>query len=681
MLQEAPWADIVCFNTVLHGCAKATVWRVALQVLENLALFGPSANEISYNSAAAACRKASRWDLALQLLGMDMDINIVRLGAVLASHERASQWQQALRLFFDSKNWKKIDAKSLSLCFSSLALSVQWQEALEVFLATKTVGHLNDRIAYSSFLQSQVKVYRWSEALARLEPEKPLDPASLVLVKEACEAALKKHGSSLDPKIAAAFLDSTQGFHPGELLPATSAKTPPWMWERRIWQWCRYNQLVAKCGENPSNSRAWNWWEISIVLGRTWRGLYYLQSRVFHAAVAWAYCEQKEQVNSEGERGRRDRKLQVDLISSGSPVWWPKRHQCHQCHAMATAPYQAELLQLLRQRDAELAKLREERQHKETTIDFLKTKIVTLQNQNRAALSERVPQGPGQQPQGPGAQDLQLRLDAALEQKAKALHRQQELYVQLQHSTMEVADLRQELTQARAEVARLEAEMETLRRPSIPSAVPSDRGGSKASDVLMAVEELERELAQDVSHLEQVFQKHGCRFPQHLPLWISSSLHNSSIGTAISQRMSTTTTLATMSPWRKVALISLVCVYISISTTLTVAFTTRSFPADPPRPRRWRNKVPKAERVESLQMHFQRLQSKMARTETWKQMDSAAFCRAVERHVEAEFHEIETEEQISSRCHKLLRKLGRAMRLGWVSWRRKTTRGGSNNSL
>ena len=33
-----------------------------------------------------------------------------------------------------------------------------------------------------------------------------------------------------------------------------------------------YNQLVAKCGENLSNSRAWNWWEISIVLGRTWRG-------------------------------------------------------------------------------------------------------------------------------------------------------------------------------------------------------------------------------------------------------------------------------------------------------------------------------------------------------------------------------------------------------------------------
>eukprot|EP00435_Cladocopium_sp_Y103_P021935 s687_g5.t1 len=85
--------------------------------------------------------------------------------------------------------------------------------------------------------------------------------------------------------------------------------------------------------------------------------------------------------------------------------------------------------------------------------------------------------------------------------------------------------------------------------------------------------------------------------------------------------------------------------------------------------------------------HFQRLQSKMAQTQTWKKMKPEAFCAAVEQHIEAEFLEKETEdqgklsqpvgfliampygylpeEQISGRCHKLLRKLGRAMRLGW----------------
>eukprot|EP00435_Cladocopium_sp_Y103_P023562 s2658_g5.t1 len=120
-----------------------------------------------------------------------------------------------------------------------------------------------------------------------------------------------------------------------------------------------------------------------------------------------------------------------------TPPRWPKCSAQKLRHAMATAPYQAqaELLQLLRQRDAELAKLREERQHKETTIDFLKTKIVTLQNQNRAALSERPApavedQSRNRTMEGVGRleslEDLQRRLDAALQAKDKALHRQEE---------------------------------------------------------------------------------------------------------------------------------------------------------------------------------------------------------------------------------------------------------------
>ncbi|CAK9090949.1 Uncharacterized protein SCF082_LOCUS42874, partial [Durusdinium trenchii] len=80
--------------------------------------------------------------------------------------------------------------------------------------------------------------------------------------------------------------------------------------------------------------------------------------------------------------------------------------------------------------------------------------------------------------------------------------------------------------------------------------------------------------------------------------------------------------------------------------------------------RLWRNKVPKAERIDSLQLHLQKLQTKMAQTKTWQTMDAVPFCRALEAHVEAK-HPNETEEQVSQRCHKLLRKLGRAMRLGW----------------
>lgn len=49
-----------------------------------------------------------------------------------------------------------------------------------------------------------------------------------------CQAALKKHGSSLDPKIAAAFLDSTQGVVTapcwGDMLWIYILQHPPTRW-------------------------------------------------------------------------------------------------------------------------------------------------------------------------------------------------------------------------------------------------------------------------------------------------------------------------------------------------------------------------------------------------------------------------------------------------------------------
>ncbi|CAJ1348702.1 unnamed protein product, partial [Effrenium voratum] len=148
-------------------------------------------------------------------------------------------------------------------------------------------------------------------------------------------------------------------------------------------------------------------------------------------------------------------------------------------------PYQ-ELLQLLRHRDAELARLRELCQGKDTTVDFLKTKIVTLQNQARAAFSER-----GDHPAAE-VQELQQRLQLSLEVQDAALRRQEELSLELQHAALEVDDLRAELKQARVEVGRLEAE---LQKVQLENQVQAHNGVPKES-VLLAVEELERELAQ-----------------------------------------------------------------------------------------------------------------------------------------------------------------------------------------
>eukprot|EP00439_Symbiodinium_sp_Y106_P035296 s1717_g4.t1 len=87
----------------------------------------------------------------------------------------------------------------------------------------------------------------------------------------------------------------------------------------------------------------------------------------------------------------------------------------------------------------------------------------------------------------------------------------------------------------------------------------------------------------------------------------------------------------------------------------------------PDRPRwreSWKNRVPKAERQESLQEHFRSVQRRQATTTTWRQMDPEPFCRALESIVEASNLEA-SEELISAKCHKQLRKLTRGMRIGW----------------
>ncbi|CAJ1440478.1 unnamed protein product, partial [Effrenium voratum] len=258
-------------------------------------------------------------------------------------------------------------------------------------------------------------------------------------------------------------------------------------------------------------------------------------------------------------------------------------------------PYQ-ELLQLLRHRDAELARLRELCQGKDTTVDFLKTKIA------RAAFSER-----GDHPAAE-VQELQQRLQQSLEAQDAALRRQEELSLELQHAALEVDDLRAELKQARVEVGRLEAE---LQKVQLENQVQAHNGVPKES-VLLAVEELERELAQDLTKTEAFLLAH--RSPQSY----------------------------CEDQFRRPA--------------------ARS--AELPPREQWRNKVPKAERQDSLQSHFRRLQRKMAQTKLWKEMDAEPFCLALERHVEDQ-NLPETEERVSVRCHKLLRKLGIAMRLGW----------------
>ena len=55
--------------------------------------------------------------------------------------------------------------------------------------------------------------------------------------------------------------------------------------------------------------------------------------------------------------------------------------------------------------------------------------------------------------------------------------------------------------------------------------------------------------------------------------------------------------------------------------------------------RLWQNRVPKAERLESLRLHLEKLQRTVATTKTWRTMEPTAFCEALERQMELHFPE------------------------------------------
>jgi len=79
----------------------------------------------------------------------------------------------------------------------------------------------------------------------------------------------------------------------------------------------------------------------------------------------------------------------------------------------------------------------------------------------------------------------------------------------------------------------------------------------------------------------------------------------------------------------------------------------------------WANRVPKVERMQSLEVHLRSLIQNLALSREWRSMELIGpICREVERRVEAA-NPGEEETRISAKCHKRLRKLGNALRIGW----------------
>jgi len=68
--------------------------------------------------------------------------------------------------------------------------------------------------------------------------------------------------------------------------------------------------------------------------------------------------------------------------------------------------------------------------------------------------------------------------------------------------------------------------------------------------------------------------------------------------------------------------------------------------------------------MESMQAHLKHLVTNGAVTEEWRNMDMLAVCKEIESRVEAAYPDLD-ECDVSARCHRRLRKIGKVLRWGW----------------
>lgn len=125
-----------------------------------------------------------------------------------------------------------------------------------------------------------------------------------------------------------------------------------------------------------------------------------------------------------------------------------------------------DLLRLLMQRESELAAAHEERRDKDAAISFLKTRIVTMQNQSRASSNGGGSSGGigGEEMQQPGelrrigsdVGDREQRLEAELRRQQEVNRR---LALQLERSTQDAETLQRRLSEAREEITFLWREL------------------------------------------------------------------------------------------------------------------------------------------------------------------------------------------------------------------------------
>ncbi|CAL1159946.1 unnamed protein product [Cladocopium goreaui] len=132
--------DVVSFTAAISACGAAAQWRRAVDLLSvSLHTLTETIDTRCFNSCLAACENASVWVMALALLdhmsGSDrsdrIEPSVVSFNSATSSAMSASVWQMALLLWLQMpKQMIQPDIVSLGIAVSACEKGAQWQLAL-----------------------------------------------------------------------------------------------------------------------------------------------------------------------------------------------------------------------------------------------------------------------------------------------------------------------------------------------------------------------------------------------------------------------------------------------------------------------------------------------------------------------------------------------------------------------
>ncbi|CAK9037973.1 unnamed protein product [Durusdinium trenchii] len=207
---------------VPHGAALTAAlgrasWQKSLATLQQAKLAGVEVNIVHLGATMASFGKAAKWEVAVALLSsiplFEVPPNILVLNSLMMALDKARQWEVALSCFDEmSAACLQADVITLNSLVSCCSRAEAWQEALSIFDSFENWQVQRDRISFNSAMYACERVSciqpdvisfntvlgaleasgHWPLSLSLLQERSkcwPADPVAVGVVVACCEAS------------------------------------------------------------------------------------------------------------------------------------------------------------------------------------------------------------------------------------------------------------------------------------------------------------------------------------------------------------------------------------------------------------------------------------------------------------------------------------------------------------